>query len=610
MRAYLAIAARRGAALPPAVLTSSRLIGREILPVLVKDLRADEWISPDGQTALLAWSNEKPHELVPELLTRGSDRVLGYTGYLAGPSTPEALLRADDLGALADGQSGCFGMFRADARGFVGVTSITRVDPVYHAETPHLYIAGSRALLVHLIARAAESGLDRPTIDFDVPALQGMVRQGFFTTDETPFRHVSALPAASTLTVHDGALKVERRPLPDAGSLPSRLSARAKRGLVEHLAEALVASVQPLKRHAEPVLLSLSGGRDSRLIAAVLHAAGVPYRARTHGFGDHPDVVLARRIAQILGIELQVDLPQRSDDEQSVVVEHPLARACHVIRMAEGMQSAYESMNRPGSFGVAPRMSGSGGETLRGGYLYDQADTSLKGVLARIKTIFLAGERFMTKQANAVATAACAEWTAEARKDRFRVLDRLYLEYRTGRWLVGSRTAVLVNSSYYHPFLDNRVVREVLSLSPEWRASEEVVFRLIERLAPALRDVPPEGRRWRFEGKRPSRWFERRAWRARAALPSPGATASFNWRKQLDPDFVRIMSEQILDADGPAQEIFQVADRAAVERLLAKAPMSHPNQGWNLYTLSVLLSERWRTREPMKLPEVRIPIPS
>jgi hypothetical protein len=33
-----------------------------------------------------------------------------------------------------------------------------------------------------------------------------------------------------------------------------------------------------------PVELSLTGGKDSRLIAAALAAAGVRFHARTHGF--------------------------------------------------------------------------------------------------------------------------------------------------------------------------------------------------------------------------------------------------------------------------------------------------------------------------------------
>ncbi|GAA4891874.1 hypothetical protein [Streptomonospora salina] len=50
--------------------------------------------------------------------------------------------------------------------------------------------------------------------------------------------------------------------------------ARARRKRVRALAEALTASVEPVRRHGEAVSLSLTGGRDSRLVAAVLHAPG------------------------------------------------------------------------------------------------------------------------------------------------------------------------------------------------------------------------------------------------------------------------------------------------------------------------------------------------
>jgi len=43
------------------------------------------------------------------------------------------------------------------------------------------------------------------------------------------------------------------------------------------VSRALIQAVRPLADHGEPVRLAPSGGRDSRLMAAVLHAAGVPF---------------------------------------------------------------------------------------------------------------------------------------------------------------------------------------------------------------------------------------------------------------------------------------------------------------------------------------------
>lgn len=134
-----------------------------------------------------------------------------------------------------------------------------------------------------------------------------MVRHGFFANDETPFTGVRALPNATTLTARRGSpVRMAGEPWPRPVRVPR--SRRRRRKLLNGAAEALVQAVRPLADHGEPVRLALSGGRDSRLMAAVLHAAGVPFTARTHGFADSPDVVLATRIADALGVEHVVAL--------------------------------------------------------------------------------------------------------------------------------------------------------------------------------------------------------------------------------------------------------------------------------------------------------------
>src|SRR5262245_47630731 len=181
---------------------------------------------------------------------------------------------------------------------------MARVCPVYHAEPPAVRVVGSRALLVHLVARAVQTNMDDPAMDLAVEALHPVVRHGFLTNDDTPFRGVEALPAGSVLAAVPGEpTTIRRQPALEPRRPPSRGWSRSRRELVRPLADALVASVAPLARHSEAVSLSLSGGRDSRLMAAALRAAGVPFTASTHGFADDPDVVLATQVANALGVE-------------------------------------------------------------------------------------------------------------------------------------------------------------------------------------------------------------------------------------------------------------------------------------------------------------------
>ncbi|MFC7733658.1 asparagine synthase-related protein [Actinomadura keratinilytica] len=602
MRAYLAVAVRRpGDRIDPAVLTAARRSIAEAVPVPPDRWRTAEWLSPDGGAALLAWSNEPPEAPFPDPILTSGERALGYCGYLGGKGEADLLLAADRLDDRVDDLGGCFSVFRLGPDGLQAATSLTRACPVYHAEAGGLRFAASRALLAHLAARSAATGLSRPAPVYAVMGLQALVRHGFFASDETPFEGVAALPNAATLVApFDGPLDVVPRPLPAQGPMPR--GRREARERVRPLAEALLAAVEPFRRHDRPVRIALSGGRDSRLIAAACHAAGVPFYGAAHGLADSPDVVLAQRVAAALGAECEVTVDRQRSG--AVVVRHPLRRAHALVRMCEGMNSAYEGVNGWAPFDPEPRTSGSGGERLRGGFLTDQRDLSPEGVRARLKTIFLAQEEFLSADANAYARRYYDEWCDRYQRDGLDVLDKLHMFYKTGRWLAGSHTATLMNWAYYHPFLDDRVVRAALALPVEWRLSEEPVALVMEAFAPQLRDVPFEGRRWRFERGRPRSLREWPAWRRRATPPGTGA-AGFNWRKSYGPELADIFRERILD--GPP-ELFSILDRAAVERRLAEVPPRRPGQSWNLLTLAVLLSGAWREPEPADLPDVEVPI--
>ncbi|TDC58200.1 hypothetical protein E1281_02355 [Actinomadura sp. KC345] len=596
-------ARERGERIADGVLAAARRAIEEAVPAPADRWRTAEWVSPDGATAMLVWSNEPVEEPFPEPILTSGGRALAYCGYLGGKGDADLLLGAAALGDGLDDIGGCFSVFRAGEDGFEAATSVTRACPVYHAEAGGLRFAASRALLAHLAARAAATGLARPAPAYDLMALQSIVRHGFFVSDETPFEGVRAVPnAAAYVARHGRAAEVVVRPLPEQGPEPGgRKEARAR---VEPLAEALLAAVEPFRRHDRPMRLALSGGRDSRLIAAACHAAGVPFFGATHGLAGSPDVVLAQRVAEVLGVECRVTVDRQ--EAGAVVVRHPVRRAHALVRMCEGMNSAYEGVNRWAAYDPEPRSSGSGGERLRGGFLADQGDLTRDGVHRRLKTIFLAQREFLSAEANAYAESYYDEWAARYERDGVDVLDKLHMFYKTGRWLAGSHTATLMNWAYYHPFLDNRVARAALALPVEWRLSEEPVALVLNMFAPRLRDVPFDGKRWRFERERARSLREWPGWRRRATPPSTGA-AGFNWRKSYGSELAGVFREHILDA--PA-ELFSIVDRGAVERRLAEVPPRRPGQSWHLLSLSVLLSGAWREPEPVDLPDVAVPIPA
>ncbi|MUL42507.1 hypothetical protein FZ103_15215 [Streptomonospora sp. PA3] len=616
MRFYLALnsAAPDGAApIPEFVVAAARTLADRVLPVPAETLRHSSWMSPRHDVALLAWTNEPEHEWLPEPLLAYGDSgegVLGYSGYLADPADRKRLLALGpdrDPGPLVDATGGAFGVFRATPAGVDAVTTITRNDPVYFTERARLHVAGNRAALVHLVARAAEEGPGAPlppSPEYDVPPMQALVRHGFYLTDHTPFRGTTTLTECSTLRIRDGVARTLERGLPEPEPAPG--GRRARRARVRALADALAASVEPVRKHQEAVSLSLTGGRDSRLVAAALHAAGIPFRATTRGFEDHPDVVLARRICERLGVaDHRVTEPERDGDD-AVLVEHPLPRTLRLVRMTEGMNSAFENVIAPKEFLLEARLSGSGGEALRGGWLNDQKSLEREGLLKKFHTITRAQTALMTPQANAEAQRLYTAYTEEF-PDLTVGLDRMFLRFRSGRWLPGSRTATLIGYCMYHPFLDHRVRREAMRLSPSWRWSEEVVFRLLEHLAPDLARLPVADRPWRFDQRRILHPLRRRARRRRHALKARTTVGGFDWRRKLGPEYIAPMRERILDTP----ELFDLVDKDRIEAVMREDPVPRPQQVWHLYSMAVLLSDEWLSGDApadQSAERIRIPI--
>jgi len=607
MRVFVALAS--GSRPIPARIGDVERRATEIaLPAESGPWRRHEWRSRDDRVVLIAWSNEpEDPRLIPPLLT-GGERALGCAGYLGDSADAYRLLVTEAAESLADDLPGVFGVFRADQQGFVAVTTAVRVDPVYYATAGDIHIAGNRALLVHLIARAEEEPLSRrPDPRYDLLGLHSFVRHGFFLGDGTPFEGVQALPAHSSLEVRDGERRIRARPLPRVE--PVAPKGQNHDAFVRELVDGLLASVAPLRTVAEPVRLSLTGGRDSRLVAAILHAAGIPFRTVTRGFPEHPDVLLAAQIAQLLGVPHHRMPPQQDKKRTAVIADHPLRRAWRIVRLAEGMLAAYHNMTHPVPFRAEVRLNGIGGEQLRAGYLAYVSDPSPRRVSAWLRGQFMRCEQVMTDVANQRAEEELAPWLERAAQSPALVPDIIYLYYRTGRWAGAPRAVAMMSSLIYYPLLDNRLNRLALATPPDWRQSERMMHEAISQLAPQLRDLPLTGKRWRFERDPPRGPFARARWAARRAIHVDSGPAAFDWRFDLTASLVALLREQIL---GGPTELFHLVRRDKMEELLSSSLVQQSKQSkfiWQAFTVSVLLSNLWLSGAP-DLASLTIPIPS
>lgn len=479
----------------------------------------------------------------------------------------------------------------ADRDGLHARTGMTRVDPVYLAEMPAAVVVSDRASWAAAVAgRLGE---------MDPVMAAAFVSLGYPVGAATPFRGVRALGNGQRLTATGTRLAITAAGGQDgtAEAAPAgRAGQRAGADASAHVAAALVDTVQPLAGLGVPVELSLTGGKDSRLVAAALAAAKVPFRARTHGFASHPDVVVAALIARRLGVEHIVTQPRAAAAEQAPDEGELLARIRSAVLVGDGMLSAFENLGRPDPQPASEpvQAGGHGGELLRGGYApaaWTERRPARAWSQARGAELF---RRMTTRRLSLLRPAAAgaylaslAPFAAGLGRGPLTALDQFYLVNRAGRWSAAARQAYLLRSPLMQPLFGDRVVRAARTVPLPDRITDRLHRGVLAELSPALLELPLAASSWK-SGPRiaPVR-----------AAPTASSAGAADWRQAYGEQMARLLRDYTLDV-GAAGGMFGLVRRPAAERAL-RPPQQDPHAVWALATLAALMSGDWlNARQP------------
>ena len=435
------------------------------------------WRAPDGRTALLCWPG-------------GPEQARART-----PGTIWISPATDGLHAR---------------------TGVTRVDPVYLAEVPGAVVVSDRASW----AAAVAGRLDEP----DPVMVAAFLSLGYPVGAATPFRGVRALGPRGKLTVTGGRPVVTARwPAEGAGA-----------GSYGRVADALVEAVRPLAELGVPVELSLTGGKDSRLIAAALTAAKVPFRARTHGFASHPDVIVAAMIAEparrrARGHRAAADgragpeqAPGAGPDEADV-----LARLRSAVLVSDGMLSAFENVGPARSAGdrrsrcrpevtavsccaAATRPPPGADAQARRGPGARRGGPSCSAAWSPAAWACCARPRPVAY------LASLAPFAAALPRGPLRTLDDFYLVNRAGRWSAAARQGYLIRAPLVQPFFSDPWSRRRRAVPLPDRITDRLHRGVLAALCPELLDLPLAGSGWKSGPRTPP---------VRAAGHGPGPAA-------------------------------------------------------------------------------------
>ncbi len=571
------------------------------------------WRAPDGRSAMVTWgphsntlSDQQPD--VSGYTPEGTPPGRGVSGYTAmWPALGSAGATRSYAGTIwASGESGG----AVSAR-----TGITRVDPVFLTRAGRATVLSDRATW----AAAVTGRLG----DADALLYAGLLGPGYPLGAVTPFTGVRALGPATSCHVADGTvIESERAALTEPGLSGPDAAAR--------VAEALVKAVTPLREASAPVELSLTGGKDSRLIAAALARAGVPVRARTYGFPDHPDVTVAAQVARELGLEHEGAEPRTTEAAGSggaaagptVQEVDVLGRLRATVLVADGMLSAFENVGRPDPDGSASAISigGHGGELLRGGYAKIIPGSAARRSVASaelLRRLTMRRVPLLRARWRTAYLASLAPWAAAVAAHPQPALDDFYLVNRAGRWSAAARQAYAIRSVMAQPFFDDRVVRAARSAPLAERLDDRLVRGAIGALCPALLDIPLAADRWKCDpALAPALAPAPPAAAPAAAAPGaagpgsagPGGRARFDWRRGYGDDMAEFLRDYVLGT-GSAGGLFAIVSRPAAERLL-RPPHTDPVTVWALATLAALISDDWLSARAGAGQTFAIPVPA
>lgn len=360
------------------------------------------------------------------------------------------------------------------------VTAATQPQTLWRTEGSEGWAIGSRAgPLLHLVGREPELDATQATL---------YLAFGYLAGDGSLFRGVERVPSRTRLLAEDGGT-----PRCDTYiSLPEYLAAGDTQGVgfaraVDVTADRFASRVARQLGHSSDPLISLTGGRDSRCIAAALTRAGYAGPTHTGGTDAAADVLLAARVARTLNLHHRHDSSET--DNLDILVDHR-ERARLWSSLSEGVETIRHALHFAQFFAAPDAPAGSMQQTFNG----------LKPGLNR---------PFVPDQGGLIAKIVPSLHAAQTARDRYaEILDRLarasdasgggtadwrelfFWQRWALHWGQDNMAAKFGIAFWWTPLMDKSLIRASWWLPEDRKSSNAFIEALTARLAPELAGVP------------------------------------------------------------------------------------------------------------------------
>lgn len=367
--------------------------------------------------------------------------------------------------------------------------TVPALEAIHWASTEKYVVISNRQLLVALFRAAARND---QIPDLSSEYLPEYLMYGYSLSGQTPYEGVRTLSVDTALSVNNGSVSLIDTPR----GLQSSLAANHT---VSEGAEALAMSLENAMDRTEKELagrkvqLRLSGGKDSRLLVALLRNRAIDVRAVTFGVPANPDVKLATHLCKLSGIGGEVTAPRPMEGESIVDRLEASLWETGGVPASEPHTAQYQ--------GADPRYPG---EAI----MLGQWPLYKGGLATRMRLSQEEIGRTLTGQGSLMVKSEIREdfdsrllaWSEGLALSHD--LEKLYLfarYFRSGRYLHAHVEQFGRSSMLAYPIADAEVAAVCDALTMYEKVSEKALFGALQHIWTEAVKIPLDRSKWRFE---------------------------------------------------------------------------------------------------------------
>lgn len=257
---------------------------------------------------------------------------------------------------VRDDCSGEYSILDIDENRILAFNDRLSIEHIYHAEINGVIFVSNRIRLIQEATHSRE-------VNFET--LNWMVTCANTIGEETTDKRIFRLPQGSSLTIQAGKLNVQNHHLYMYNRIPDYQISKQFDNGIEACTNNILNAIKKSSNNNFPI--PLSGGKDSRAILALLLNSQYDkkIKAYTNGHESHPDVIVAKIIAQHYNLEHTLTMPQQGYNRKEISNTAIIDKFPRHVFQMDGMLGAWDCQGyKPPSNRLV--FAGQVGEVYRG----------------------------------------------------------------------------------------------------------------------------------------------------------------------------------------------------------------------------------------------------